>query len=93
MKERFFDSLPSEDITENIPLTSKGMLIGIILPEARIQKTPYSPQVEIINITRVTHDPLRSILVVVGQTPDKIKICQYFWCPEVKTVPLNFSAS
>ena len=93
MKEHFFDFSSSEDKTEEVPLMSTGMLIGIILPDAKIQRTPHSPQVEIKNLSRVTHDPLRSILVVIGQTPNKMKICQYFRSREVKTIPLNFSAS
>ncbi len=92
MAERSLDSLSSVDTTEKIPLISKGMLIGIRLPEAKILKTIYSPQVEITNLAEVSHDPRNSILIVTGQA-DKVMVCQYFRCSKVTTVPLNFSAS
>lgn len=92
MKEHTFDYF-SEDMSEDTPLTSNHMLVGIILPKTKIQRTPYSPQVELRNLSRVTHDPVRSILIVIGEAPNKMKICQYFRSREVKTIPLNFSAS
>ncbi len=98
MSEHIFDSLPSkytietEDRTEKVLLASNAMLVGIILPNTRILRTQYSPQVEIEQLSEVKHDPIRLILIVTGQT-DKAMVCQYFRCIEVETVPLNFSAS
>jgi len=95
MKERSFSSLQSVDTTEKIPLTSEGLLVGIVLPpaEARIHRSQNSPQIAITSIVEVSHDPRNSILIVIGRASNIAMTCHYFRCSRAEIVPLSFSAS